>query len=69
MTKKQRGNRPVTFGNLFRSSMAKVGLHTVSRTMLYESSTIQLGISVKGGAEVAVHAVCKSISNKIDLDD
>ena len=37
--------------------------------MSHKLSPIQLGVSVRGGAEAAVHAVRKFITNKIDSDD
>ena len=37
--------------------------------MSHELLPTQLGVSVKGGAEAAVHAVHKFITNKIDSDD
>ena len=49
--------------------MAKDGCHAVSREMSYELSQIQLGVSVKGGAEAMVHAARILISSKIELDD
>ena len=57
---------PVGVGNVFRRLAAKVGCHVVSRAMSYELSPIQLGVSIKGIAEAAVHAMRKFISNEID---
>ena len=56
-------------GNVFRRLSAKVGCHAVSRDVSYELSPIQLGCSVKGCAEAAIHAVRKFISSKIDSHD
>ena len=69
LKKKNGGIRPGAFGNVFRHLAAKVGCYTVSRAMLYELSPIQLGVSVKGCAKAAVHAVRRFITNKIGSDD
>ena len=66
---KNGGIRPVAVGNVFRRLAAKAGCYAVSRAVSYELLPIQLRASVKGGAEAAVHAVRKSVTNKIDSDD
>ena len=67
---RKRGSiRQVAVGNVFRHLAAKVCFHAVSRAVSYELSTKQFGVSVKGGAEAAVHVVRKFISNKIDSDE
>ena len=67
--KKDGGIRPVAVGNVLRRLAAKAGCYTVSRVVSNELSPIQLGAPVKGGAEAAVYAVQKFITNKIDSDD
>ena len=69
LKKKDGGIRPVAVGNVFRRLAAKVGCYAVSRAVSHELLPIQLGVSVKGGAEVAVHAVRTFITNNIDSND
>ena len=54
---------------MFRHFATKVVCHTVSRALSNGLSPIQLHFSVKGGAEAAVHAVRKFITDKIDSHD
>ena len=54
---------------MFRRLAAKVGCFAVSRAVSHELLPIQLGVSVKGGAEAAVHAVRTFIANNIDSSD
>ena len=61
------GIRPVAVGNVFRRLVAKAECYAVSRAVSHELPPIQLGVSVKGVSEAAVHAVCKFITNKIRL--
>ena len=53
-------------GNVFRRLAAKGGSYAASRAVSHELSPIQLGVSVKGGAEAAVHAVHTFITNNMD---
>ena len=69
LRKNDGGIRPVGFGNVFCRLAAKVGCYAVSRAVSHALLPIQLGVSVKGGAEAAVHAVRTFIANKIDPDD
>ena len=69
LKKKDGGIRPVAVGNVFRRLAAKVGCYAVSRAMSHELLPIQLGVSVKGGAEAAVHVVRTFITNNIDSND
>ena len=59
----------VADGNVFRHIAAKAGCYAVSHAVSYEISPIQLGVSVKRGAEAAVHAIRKFINSKIDSGD
>ena len=69
-SKKKDGSiRPIAVGNVFRRLAAKVGCYAVSRAVSHELLPIQLGVSVKGGAEAAVHAVRTFITNNIDSSD
>ena len=54
---------------MLRRLAAKVGCYAVSRAVSHELLPIQLGVSVKGGAEAAVHAVRTFITNNIDSND
>ena len=54
---------------MFHRLAAKVGCYAVSRPVLHELLPIQLGVSVKGRAEAAVHAVCTLITNNIDSSE
>ena len=67
--RKDGGIRPVAVGNVFRRLAAKAGCYAVSRGVSRELSAIQLGVSFKRGAEAAVHAVRKFITNNIDSND
>ena len=69
MRKKNGGIRPVVVGNVFRRLAAKVGFNAVSRAVSHELLPIQLGVSVKGGVQAAVHAVRTFITNNIDSND
>ena len=69
LRKKDGGIRPIAVGNMFRRLAAKVGCYAVFRAVSHELSPIQLGVSVKGGAEAAVHAVRTFITNNIDSND
>ena len=69
LKKKDGGIRPIAVGNVFRRLAAKVGCYAVSRAVSHELLPIQLGVSVKGGAEAAVHAVRTFITNNIDSSD
>ena len=69
LRKKDGGIRPVAVGNVFRRLVAKAGCYAVSHAVSYELTPIQLGVSLKGEAEAAVHAVCIFITKKIDSDD
>ena len=69
LEKKDGGIRPVVIGNVFRRLADKVGCYAVSRAVSHELLPIQLGVSVKGGAEAAVHAVRTFITNNIDSND
>ena len=69
LRQKDGGIRPVAVGNVFRRLAAKVGCYAVSRAVSHELLPIQLGVSVKGGAEAAVHAVRTFITNNIDSND
>ena len=66
LKKKDGGIRPVAVGNVFRRLAAKTRCYAVSRAVSRELSRIQLGVSAKGGAEAAVHAVRTFITNNID---
>ena len=66
LRRKDDGIRPVEVGNVFRHLAAKAGCYAVSREVSHELLPIQLGVSVKGGAEATVHAVCKFITNNIN---
>ena len=66
---KDGGIRPVAVGNVFRCSAAKVGCYAVYRTVSHELWPIQLGVSDKGEAEAAVHAVRTFITNNVDSSD
>ena len=61
--------RPVAVGYVFRRLTAKAGCYAVSRTVSHELTPIQVGVSVRGGAEEVVHAVRNFITNEIDPDD
>ena len=54
---------------MFRRLTAKIGCYAVSRAVSHELLPIQLGVSVMGGAEAAVHAVRTFITNNIDSSD
>ena len=54
---------------MFRRLAAKVGCDAVSRAVSHELLPIQLGVSVKGGAEAAVHAVRTFITYNMDSND
>ena len=69
MKKKDGDIRPAVVGNVFRRLAAKVGCYAVSRVVSHELLPIQLGVSVKGGAEAAFHAVRTFITNNIDSSD
>ena len=69
LKKKDGGIRPIAVGNVFRRLAAKVGCYAVSRAVSHELLPIQLGVSMKGGAEAAVHAVRTFITNNIDSND
>ena len=69
LRKKDGGIRPVAVGNVLRRLAAKVVCYAVSSAVPYELSPIQIGCSVKGRAEAAIHAVRKFVSNKIDSHD
>ena len=69
LRKKDGGIRPVAVGNVFRRLAVKAGCYAVSRAVSHELLPIQLGVSVKGEAEAAVHAVRKFITNNIDSND
>ena len=69
LKKKDGGIRPVAVGNVFRRLAVKVGCYAVSRAVSHELLPIQQGVSVKGGAEAAVHAVRTFITNNIDSND
>ena len=69
LRKKDGGIRPVEVGNVFRRLVAKVECYAVSRAVSHELLPIQLGVTVKGGAEAAVHAVRTFITNNIDSND
>ena len=69
LKKKDGGIRPVAVDNVFRRLAVKGGSYAVSRAVSHELSPILLGVSVKGGAEAAVHAVRKFITNKVESDD
>ena len=69
LKKKDGGIRPVAVGNVFRCLAAKVGCYAVSCAVSHELLPIQLGVSVNGGAEGAVHAVRTFITNNIDSND
>ena len=69
LRKKNVGIRSVAVGNVFRRLAAKVGCYAVSRAVSHELLPIQLGVSVKGGAEAAVHAVRTFITYNIDSND
>ena len=69
LKKKDGGIRPVSVGNVFRRLAAKVGCYAVSRAVSHELLPIQLGVSVKGGAEAAVSAVRTFITKNIDSND
>ena len=69
LTKKDDGTRPVAVGNVFRRLAAKAGCYAVSRAVSRGLLPIKLGVSVKGGAEAAVHTVRKFITNNIDSND
>ena len=69
LRKKDGGIRPVAIGNVPRRLAAKVGCYAVSRAVSHELLPIQLGVSVKGGAEAAIHAVGTFITNNIDSND
>ena len=66
LRKKDGGIRPLAVGNVFRRLEAKAGCYAVSRAVSHELLPTQLGISVRGGVEAAVHAVRKFITNNID---
>ena len=61
--------RPVAVVKVSRRLAAKAGCFAVSREMSHELLPIQLGVSVKGVAEAAVHAVRTFITNNIDSND
>ena len=61
--------RSAAVGNVFRRLAAKVGCYDVSRAVSHELLPIQLGASVKGGAEASVHAVRTFITSNIDSND
>ena len=69
LKKKDGGIRPVAVGNVIRCLAANVGCYAVSRAASHELLPIQLGVSVKGGAEATVHAVRIFITNNIDSND
>ena len=69
LKKKDGGIRPVAVDNVFRRLAAKVGCYAVYRAVSHELWPIQLGVSDKGGAEAAVHAVRTFITNNIDSND
>ena len=69
LRKKDGGIRPVAIGNVFRRLAANVVCYAVSRAVSHEMLPIQLGVSVKGGAEAAVQAVRTFITNNIDSSD
>ena len=52
---------------MFRRLAAKVGCYAVFRAVSIELLPIQLGVSVKAGAEAAVHAVHAFITNNKEL--
>ena len=54
---------------MFCRLAAKVGCYAVFRAVSHELLPIQLGVSVKGGAEAAVHAVRTIITNNIASND
>ena len=69
LRKKDGSIRPVAVGNVFRRLAAKVGCYAVSRAVSHELLPIQLGDSVKGGAEAAVHAVRTFITNNMESSE
>ena len=69
LRKKDGGIQPVAVGNVFRRLAAMVGCCAVIRAVSHELVPIQLGATVKGGAEAAVHAVRAFITNNIDTSD
>ena len=69
LKKKDGGIRPIAVSNVFRRLAAKVWCYAVSRAVSHELLSIQLGVSVKGGAEAAVHAVRTFITTNIDSSD
>ena len=69
LRKKDGGIRPVVVGNVFRRLAAKVGCYAVSCAVSRELLPIQLGVSAKGGAEAALHAVRTFITNNIESND
>ena len=54
---------------MFHRLAAMFRYHAVSSAVSQELSPIKLSVSVKGGAEAAVHAVRISICNKIESHD
>ena len=60
---KERRRYPTGSG---RQRVSPLSGHAVSRAVSNEMSPIQLGVSVKGGVEAAVHAEHKLTTNKID---
>ena len=54
---------------MFHILAAKAGFYAVSRVVSHDLLSIQLSVSVKGGAEAAVHAVRKFVTDNIDSND
>ena len=69
LRKKDGGIRPVAVGNVFRRLAAKAWCYVVSRAVSHELLPYQLGVSLRGGAEAAIHAVRTFITNNIDSSD
>ena len=56
LTKKGGGIRPIAVGNTIRRLATKVGARPIQINLGRDFEPVQLGVSVKGGAEAAAHA-------------
>lgn len=63
LRKKDGGIRPIPIGNSFRRLCAKITCNRVSVQMANYLGPKQVGVSVRGGCEAAVHSARKFISS------
>ena len=56
------GSRPIAIGNTLRRLIAKIACKSVCASAVEALAQIQLGVGVRGGAEVAVHAARSFLS-------